>query len=943
MFQRTKLCTSLLIAFGGSMVLGALPVQAQDTQRIEVTGSRIKRVDAETAAPVTVITRDDIEKTGLTNISDVVRQLTGDSNGSISSAFGSGFAAGASAVSLRGLGVNSTLVLLNGRRLAPYGLADDGQRNFTDLSSLPMDAVERIEVLKDGASAIYGADAVGGVINIILRKQFTGVTVNASVGTTKYGDGNTARANVTAGFGDLSTDRYNVFFNLEASRQAMIKETDRAGRGLAYQQDMARAGYDYLEFAQYGILIPGVAISGGPGGAVRDASGGTNYKFLPCLPGSKTLSAEALAQYPGLADNFSSQNGGPANCVKDAFDYFMVQPKESRLNLFAKGTLQLTNDWQAYAELSSFRTKVSTIGTPSSVSSSWPDVGTNTLKSNATITIADNHPDNPFAADGLANRLRYITADQGGRNGQYDTVANRLLVGAQGTASGWDLDAGFLYSESTTDIVRTGYLRSSVLKDYLMGTNLSGMNPGLEFYRLGVNAGLNSAATNAAISPDLINKTKTSITSLDVKGSRELMALPGGQLAMSVGAEYRKEKLDSPATPYTDVADIVGLGFSEFKGDRTVYAVFSELVAPITKSFEASLAARYDHYSDFGSSTTPKIGLKFTPVKEVLIRGTYSESFRAPGAAESGDSSSAGFTSYSDPLLCPITGSSLDCSGTLIVSSTGNKAIKPETAKSFTLGVVLEPTNTINVSIDYWRVNRKNEINGPDPQQILENPAAFPGAVIIRQDDGRGPLGPGGEFAVAGIVAPYFNAASTRTYGLDIDYRQRFALGEWGKLTGNIALTHLSSFKRTFPGGVTVEYAGSHGPTALSGNGGMPTNRLKASLTWDMGPWSLTTQANYVGSFANKETADDTDCLNVYADGVTPAPGGCKIASFTTFDLSGKYTGFKNLEIYGSIRNLTDAKAPYDPQVYSAYHYNPIYHLQGAIGRQYNIGAKYTF
>lgn len=940
MFKRTKVSAAAALVIGGFAMQAGL-VYAQD-QRVEITGSRIKRVDAETAAPITIVTREEIERTGASNVADVIRGLAVDNNGSIPSAFGSGFAAGGTAVSLRGLGINSTLVLLNGRRLAPYGLADDGQRNFTDLSSIPMDAVERIEVLKDGASAIYGADAVGGVINIILRNTFTGVATNVSYGTSRYKDGDTVRGTVTAGFGDLANDRFNVFVNLEASKQKNIWERDRASRGLMFQQDMSLAGFDYLEFPQFGILVPGTAISGGPAGAVRDASGGFNYRFLPCPAGAGTLSPSAIAQYPGLIDNFSSQNGGPANCVFNAFDYYQVQPKEERLNLFTRGTVRITPDWDVYAEASRFQTKTSTTNTPSSVSSAWPDVGTNTLRNNTAITIADNHPDNPFAPDGAANRLRYHTADLGGRNSEYDTVATRLLVGTRGTVASWDLDAGVLWSESKSDIVRHGFLRNSVLRDYLMGTNLSGQNPGLEFYRLGINAGLNSQAVRSAISPDLVNETKTSVKSVDVKASRSLMALPGGDMGIALGAEWRQEKLSSPATPFTAEADIVGLGFSEFFGDRKVTAVFGEIVAPIWKGVELNAAVRHDRYSDWGNATTPKFGAKWTPIDSLVLRGTYAEAFRAPGPAESGDSASAGFTSFNDPLLCPITNNPADCSGTAIVSATGNPQIKPEESKSYTLGFVFEPVAGTSVSVDFWKVKRKNEISQPDIQQILDNPGSIPGATVIRQDDGRGALGPNGEFAVAGVIAPYFNASSTKTHGVDIDLRGRMGLGDAGRLTGSVVFSRVQSFKRTLPDGTTLEYAGSHGPTVMSGNGGMPKNRYTASLTWDVGPWSTTGRVNYVGSFANKETADDTACLNHFADG-TDAPNGCKIGSFTTFDVFLKYTGIKNLELYGSIKNLLDAKPPYDPQVYSAFHYNPIYHLPGAIGRFYTIGAKYTF
>jgi iron complex outermembrane receptor protein len=214
-FQRKKVATALGI--GGFALLAAGSVLAQDI-RVNVTGSNIKRVDSETAAPIEVITREDIKQTGLNTISDVVRRITANNNGSISDGFTAGFAAGATAVSLRGLGSNNTLVLLNGRRLANNGFADDGQYSFVDLNQIPFDAVERIEILKDGASAIYGSDAVAGVVNVILRQQFTGVTATGTAGTTYKGDGNVYKGAITAGIGDLTRDRYNAFITVEGQK-----------------------------------------------------------------------------------------------------------------------------------------------------------------------------------------------------------------------------------------------------------------------------------------------------------------------------------------------------------------------------------------------------------------------------------------------------------------------------------------------------------------------------------------------------------------------------------------------------------------------------------------------------------------------------------------------------------------------------------------------------
>src|SRR5256885_351072 len=228
MFKRTQLCSALMVAFGGGLAIASLPATAQQTlQRVEVTGSNIKRTDTETASPVQIMTREDIEKTGKQSIQEVLRGVTADGQGSIPTSFSNGFASGAAAVSLRGLGVNSTLVLVNGRRMTTYGLADDGTRSFVDLNSLPLEAVERVEVLKDGASAIYGADAVGGVVNIILRKDYVGATAGGSFGVSERGDGQTVRGFGTIGWGNVAKDGYNVFLSIEGSKQNNIWQKDR--------------------------------------------------------------------------------------------------------------------------------------------------------------------------------------------------------------------------------------------------------------------------------------------------------------------------------------------------------------------------------------------------------------------------------------------------------------------------------------------------------------------------------------------------------------------------------------------------------------------------------------------------------------------------------------------------------------------------------------------
>jgi len=559
--------------------------------------------------------------------------------------------------------------------------------------------------------------------------------------------------------------------------------------------------------------------------------------------------------------------------------------------------------------------------------------------------MGPNHPDNP--TPGSYSRLRYVTADLGGRDSDYSTTVTRILAGVKGTASAWEYDTGVLYTESKTDIARNGYVRNSVLRDYLNGTNLSGTNPTNAYYRMGVNAGLNSAAVNAAIAPALNNSTKTSVAAIDAKASREITTLPGGAMSVALGAELRTEKLNSPATPYTEVGDIIGLGYSAFQQSRNVSAVFAELNAPVTKTLELTAAVRNDHYSDWGNALTPKIGAKWQVAEPLMVRGTFAKGFRAPGAAEGGNSSSAGYTSYVDPVRCP-GGTAApgaiplqDCgSGSAVTFSTGNTAIKAEKSDSFNLGFVFEPTKQWNMSVDLWQITRKDEIIGADVQAILNNPAGYPTAQIIRDPSTALPGDPNSGTLLA-VLAPYQNGPNTKTNGVDIDLNYKGKRLDSGvRFSAGLNISHVNAFSRTMPDGTVLNYAGTYGPTSLSSSAGMPKTRAVFSLTAEQGPWSMTGRANYTSSIKLIESQEDPTCLASDSAGNDV----CSVASITTFDVFGKYSISKNLEVTGSILNLFDRLGSFDPQAsYGQTRYNPTYNPYGAIGRYYNLGVKYKF
>ncbi len=913
-FQRTKVATALSI--GGVALIAAGTVAAQDI-KVNVTGSNIKRVDTETAAPIETITREEIQQTGLNTISDVVRRITANSNGTVGDSFTNGFAGGgATAISLRGLGSNNTLVLVNGRRLANTGLADDGQYSFVDLNQIPFDLVERIEVLKDGASAIYGSDAVAGVVNVILRQQFTGFAVTGNAGTTSKGDGTVYKAAATAGVGDLTKDRYNAYVSFDYFKQDAIALTDRGGY----------IGNQDLRFMD----LPDTRNGAPPSGYGTGSEVGSLRKQDPVtgalLPGGRYTTlpgcdpANTDPARPGDVGGFCRFN------QKQSLDLI---PESQRMNIYGRAAYNITSSMQLYGEASYFQFKSDNRNTPAQPRSIWPNVKDVTVNNSIAIALPVGHPDNPFNSEGLAGRLYYSGADVGGRDSHIENTVQRYLGGIKGFNYGWDWDAGILFIKNETEQTRYGFLNYA---NYQAALNGQG---GFGYYRIGQSAALNNPGIYDFIAPDISNNPTSENTQVDVKASRDIYKLQGGQLALALGYEFRREKLDNPGTTGTFAGEVIGLGYSAATATRNVNAFYAELYAPILKNLEGTLALRYDKYSDFGSTVNPKVGVKWTVVPQLVARGTYATAFRAPGPYENGNSAAAGFTSINDPVRCPITDNAADCSGTVVAITSGNPDIQPETSTTWTVGVIFEPVRSFNASFDYWAIKTEDKITGADPQAVADNPSGFPAATIIRgNDDLPGIPNSGTLYAVS---APYENADSVKTNGYDVTATYRTPVKNYGNLTTSLQWTHILKFTRNI-GGTTYSYAGTHGPTSLSSSAGMPKDRFNVVIGWDRGPWNVAGTVRYVGPMDDIESRQQPDCLNFGDEGY------CTVASFTTLDLAASYKGFKNWEIFGSVINVFNATAPFDRQAgYGSYNFNYNYALAGAVGTQFNLGARYTF
>ena len=942
-----------LFAGGGAIGLTilALPALAQEVApkpvpRVEITGSNIRRSEAETASSVITVNRADIERSGKATVAELLQTLAVDNQGSVPTTFGNGFAAGASGISLRGLGAASTLVLMNGRRMAPYGLADDGQKQFTDLNVIPTDAVERVEILKDGASAIYGSDAIAGVVNIILRRDFQGNTVRFQRGASDDWDGKRMNVAFTKGVGSLDTDRYNVLFSIEYKKFDEIWYRDRADREWIGRNDLRRWGYSADQaLGGTGAILPGTGTAGNAiNGNVRNPADPTNYYNRGNLAGPGFTRT-----FPGAAcSNFTSHpQGDPGGgCLIDAsMQYNQIEPKQENLSFFLRGTMQLNPALQLYSEFNWYTSQTDTATTPSSVSASvgFPGGPVN----NAVVQLGANHPDNPYF--GTAARIRYLAADVGPRKSSIDSNFLRWLGGAKGTHYGWDWDSSLLFSHNHVNNNQNGFLQRDVAFALLDPTpaNMAAAAatspayaalPLGTFWRLAENKGLNSPAVYAALSPTIGNRANTKIGQIDFKATREFSGIPylAGNLGLALGTEFRHEMTELLPTTGTERGNVIGLGYSAYSGARNVFALYGEGLAPLPFNVEASAALRYDHFTDVGSSYTPKFGLKWTPVREFALRGTFARGFRAPSPAENGVGGLAAFSTAADPVRCAlgVTNACNPASVALITSPNPN--LSPERSKSYTLGVIWDPLPRTSISVDYWKIKRKNEIN----QEQVDAAIA---AGHVARDPGSVSGIPGDPGQITAVLTRYVNSAQSKVRGLDVDARYNHRLPDaWGNATFDVKYTHIFEWLRTEQDGTSREFAGTHGNCDVTNCTGTPADRVNMRFGWDRNNLRVSANVNYRGVLENRFfRGDPSGCAVTFASGAD-APSGCELASFTTIDLVVRWKPQQRWELFGSVQNLFDKIAPLDPLTYGAQAYNPL-DYEGARGRYFTLGARYSF
>jgi iron complex outermembrane receptor protein len=895
---------AVALTLGAAQVALAQQQAAQPIQKVIVTGSNIKRaVDTETSSTVQVLGKAEIAALGASTVKDVLDTLTSSATNTLSDKTGgNSFAGGASGISLRNLGKNSTLTLLNGRRVANYGLADGGQETFVNIDAMPSEVIERIEVLLDGASAVYGSDAVAGVINIITKRDFQGVLAKAgarqSLLNSKLDRNKTA--SLTAGMGDFEADGYNVFGHFEAFQRDPYTTRETINAVPGWWGKYVNPSYGVKSTYSY----PGNYVDRYP----------NPYPADPALAG-KSFSTPVA----GCTDVVDG------TCRYDQWARFGRSPEAKRYNFFGTGRMKLGGNRVGFSEVTLGQTNTTYFSPPgimqyTGTASNWYNSKDGKLNSYTEPKLPVGHPNNPYSFP-VALRYRYADDPSMFKN-EAQAKQYRALVGLEGSDYGWDWTTAIGIMGSKVDNNERGRKHAANYNAAI----LSGE------YKFG---GVNSPDLLLRMFPNFVFGGESKQTFIDAKATRELMQLDGGPLSLAIGGDFRRDSFSAYVSENIASGQIVGLGSINVDGARNVSAAFAELNAPLTKKLEVNGAVRLDKVGDTDLSLVPKLGMRYEVNKSFMVRGTIANGFRAPNVAETGKVDLSAFrNSNVDPKRCGAanqlyaalkTGNTLDqadalrardigCSVSFASLTKGNPELEPEKSRSYNIGLVMEPLANLSVTFDYYHIERRNEIGTRTTSQILADEDRRPGSVQrlpVTADDMRlaarakeltgkdvvFPVGP-----ISAVSNRYENMNRTRVSGIDMEMNHRWNMGSAGKLVSNLK----ANYQLDYRGWDTVTDTFTEN---LAGNYENYRYRVRASTAWSRGAWNVGGAVTYMPGTRLYDNKYDTNYTAAGCEDQGIDAEFCQIKRDVVTDMNLSYTGFKNTTLYLNLYNVFD-RAP---------------------------------
>ncbi|MCZ8061820.1 TonB-dependent receptor [Silanimonas sp.] len=871
---------------------------AKTLDAVTVTGTNLRGVDLAEAQPVQVIDAVKIERLGLASIGDVLKLIseTGGGTGNFSTATSGALQAdspaGMAGASLRGLGAGSTLTLVNGRRVAASSFSNGVRsENFVDINAIPMAAVERIEVLSAGASAIYGADAVAGVINVVLRQSFDGVRTAVSIGdSTADGDEAKLNANLLAGF---STDTVEGLVVIDAFR-----------RNGFYNRDRAITANERVPSQQ------GIFPSYNWGSFSRD-----DFVEASCPSGQR----------------FDGRPGFPlgslgAYCAVDRSDYTAFDPQLEQLGLYGTFNARLGDSLAFFSEVQLQRNESFATSAPAP----WSQA-----------TIAFNHPNMPaelrtrLLAGGLGATQDIVGWGRFPDERQIDVETKnwRALAGLRGELNDdWGWEAAVGYGRSESEQIASGGIYNrlrtlAALRGRLCADGTTTCTPttgGLWYNPFGGQATQDPNVMR--LLRDTVPRNGESTTlSADLKFNGIAGAIGDRDIAWAVGLEGRREDIADRPSPLAEVnrltgqPGVFGFGSKSANADRNASAVFVESLLPFTDTFDVRLAGRYDHYSDFGGDFNPSVGLRFRPSDALVFRAGWNTGFRAPSLAQAG----SGTTAASFTLPCA-SGSEFFAnwcgsrSGrpTILSQVLANPDLQPETSEAWNAGMVWSPLERTTVSIDYWNFDQKNTVD-VDYFGLLRAALTNPSLIYTFADGSRPrPVNaPGIETASGGVgrvstgevFAPLQNIGVQRTNGWDLAIDHGLAedfLG--GRLDLSIDATRVLSFERSESCSPQVAplrgdgaCVGGQRLVELNGEYRYPKWRGTVALDWTSEDFDAALWASYTGSYYDDFRFDPAAIATT-----------ARVASWTTFNASWGWNINETHRVSLQVKNLTDRDPP---------------------------------
>jgi iron complex outermembrane receptor protein len=761
---------------------------------------------------------------------------------------------GLSSANLRGLGGGSTLVLLNGRRLANY--AFDGES--VDLNSIPLAAIDRVEVLKDGASAIYGSDAIAGVINFILRKDYAGAEIAGNVAATQHGGGNEAQLNFAIGFGHPARDGYNVFASLAYQKQQSLRAIDRDFARTAYRPDIGLNGLS-------GVTFP-ANIADRPNQRILNPA-----ESAGCAPPSNV----PFRPFPFRT---------PA-CGYDAATAIDLLPEVERASALLRGTWRAGPGVDVFAEALLGWNRFEAQNSPMPVIPVGNPFGPPIYPAGGPF-----YPTAFAAANGLSGDLvlAYLATELGPRFNTTTSDVQRYVVGAEGQRAGWDFNLAAVYSTNRQELAYGGSWLN--LSKFIAAMRTGLINPwgpsGPEGLALLGSTAYNGTPQTAHGSTSLVNAF----------ASREIKLLPAGPLSLALGTEARQERLSYEWDPavlsgFTPVDNVQ----QSKSGSRGVVALFAEMNVPIVRGLGAQLAVRFDDYNDFGSTTNPKVALRWQPFQQLVLRASWGTGFRAPPlySLSAPTGATQVIAGIPDPIRCPVTGALADCFILLQASAGGNPNLQPETSTQWNFGAVWEPARGLSLGIDYWNIEQEGIIAGLTAENALKYYERFNDRII------RGPVDPTYPTLPGPIVAldlSPINLGSTKTSGIDVFFNGALPSQNWGQVRAAVHGTYVVRYDTQIDG---VQYVSMVGSAVY----GAPIPRWRSTLTldWNKADWGATLTQAYSGGYTDQFPGSDG--------------GARKVGAASSWDLQFRYGGFSSWQFAIGIKNLFDDEPPSSNQL----------------------------